>query len=502
MQQLHKSTTDLVEGSSPSSITQYYTALSACMGALALGTVMGYSSPAGPHLLSNSTQEWLQLSQEQYNWFSSSPNLGAAAGGLAGGPIINLLGRRGTIMASVLPCLVGWALIGGGQTFIMLLCGRVLTGICGGLTCVAVPAYIGEFASADVRGSLGSGFQLMITVGVVYAYVLGTAVGTWRQMALACVLPSALCFLMLLFTHESPVYLLYKGKDVAAAAALQYFRGPSYDTNTELKVLQQSVEDIHKREASLADLLKPGNVKPFIICLSLLLFSQFSGVTPIIFNMATVFKDSGFAYSEDSGALVVGLVQVVATAGAALIMDRVGRRPLLLMSAALMTLSTGSLGVYFWLRMTEGRVWTAEWLGWLPLSSLILLLAAFSLGLGPVPWLMMGEVLPYEVKEAGGSVVTMLSRMAAFTITLIYLPLQEALGEHGVFWLFSGVCLLTLAFTLLVVPETRGKTLQEIREDFRSTSTIISLNICASRITNPHQATRGGAVNQALEHTV
>ncbi|XP_071542328.1 trehalose transporter 1-like protein isoform X2 [Panulirus ornatus] len=432
MQQLHKSTTDLVEGSSPSSITQYYTALSACMGALALGTVMGYSSPAGPHLLSNSTQEWLQLSQEQYNWFSSSPNLGAAAGGLAGGPIINLLGRRGTIMASVLPCLVGWALIGGGQTFIMLLCGRVLTGICGGLTCVAVPAYIGEFASADVRGSLG----------------------------------------------------------------------PSYDTNTELKVLQQSVEDIHKREASLADLLKPGNVKPFIICLSLLLFSQFSGVTPIIFNMATVFKDSGFAYSEDSGALVVGLVQVVATAGAALIMDRVGRRPLLLMSAALMTLSTGSLGVYFWLRMTEGRVWTAEWLGWLPLSSLILLLAAFSLGLGPVPWLMMGEVLPYEVKEAGGSVVTMLSRMAAFTITLIYLPLQEALGEHGVFWLFSGVCLLTLAFTLLVVPETRGKTLQEIREDFRSTSTIISLNICASRITNPHQATRGGAVNQALEHTV
>ncbi|KAG7170347.1 Facilitated trehalose transporter Tret1-2-like 5 [Homarus americanus] len=480
MEELGKPAKDSLMSNNLSYSTQVYAALSASLGALAIGNIMGYSSPTGPHLLSNSTGESLQLSQTEYNWFSSSVNLGAAAGGLVGGLCINTLGRRGTMLASVLPYLAGWVLVGCAQNFAMILLGRLITGMCMGVTCVAVPTFIAEFSSANIRGTLGSGFQLMITVGVLYVYGLAPAVGNFRWLAVSCSFPIVLHMIMVYFTHESPSYLISKGRHEQAATALQYYRGKHYNIEKELRQLQSYLEETQERKRSLADIMRPYNLRPFMICLMLLLSSQLCGVTPVIFNMGIIFKDAGVGLSEEVSEVVVSVVQVAVTGGASLLMDRAGRRIMLLLSAAIMAVSIVSLGVYFYLK-EQDSVWAAETLDWLPLTSLILFITAFSLGFGPVPWLM----------------------FAAFCITLVFVPLQTAMGDYGVYWLFGGVCLLALVFTFLLVPETNGKTLQEITAHFGGPTTMSPCNMTHEAcVAGPVHNTSSGVDNKAYTDSV
>ncbi|XP_045621780.2 facilitated trehalose transporter Tret1 [Procambarus clarkii] len=483
-------------GNRPALATQYYTALAATMGGLAMGVIVGYSSPAGPLLLGSTsdgypagpllgnitdrphtttssdvqpqnrtTTETLQLSQEEYNWFSSSVNIGGAAGGLVGGVMISTLGRRATMMLSVLPYLAGWALIAGGQNVLMLVAGRVITGVCMGVTCTAVPTYIGEFASADIRGTLGSGFQVMVTLGILLVYVVGAALCSWRWLAVVCTIPTLIYILMLAFTKESPSFLLSQGRDEEAKASLQYFRGGHYNVQEELSMIKGAVAEAKLKKASLREMAKPHNLKPLVICLAILFFAQSSGITPLLFNMAIVFKDSGSSVTENASVAIIAGVQVLATVVGALLMDQAGRRLLLAVSSALMSLCMVSLGGYCYMKEIDA-VWTVEALGWLPLVALVVFIAAYSVGFGPTVWVLMGELFSPEVKDASASLAMMVNWTASFIVTLTFLPLQTALGDYSAYWLFGGMCLAALVFTILLVPETKGKTLQEITAHF------------------------------------
>ncbi|ROT83225.1 hypothetical protein C7M84_023587 [Penaeus vannamei] len=461
----HGSSSPILGRSSPTKKVQYFTALSATMGALAMGTVLGYSSPAGPLLMSNATAGPVHLTKAQNSFFSSSMNLGALAGGPIGGVCLNKLGRRGTMLTSVVPFVGGWLLIAFAQNFAMLMTGRIITGFCAGITSLVVPTYIGEFASPDIRGTLGSAFQLMVTIGVVYSYAIGAVVKTWQMLAGLCIIPALIYFLMVFFAKESPNFLLSKGKLDKATESLQYFRGKDYNIQTELNMLQQSVEDAKRNKASFKDLLKPYILKPLLISLTLMFFQQYSGVNPVLFNLATIFEDSGSTISDSISSITIGVVQVLATLLATILMDKAGRKLLLIVSASMMALSLTALGEFFYEKM-EDETWAVETLGWLPLASLIIFIAAFSIGYGPIPWLMMGELFPPNVKEAAAGLATMVNWTLSFSITLIFVPLQDAISDFGVYWLFAGVCVLNLIFSVTVVPETKGKTLEEISAYF------------------------------------
>ncbi|KAG7154095.1 Facilitated trehalose transporter Tret1-2-like 6 [Homarus americanus] len=416
------------------------------MGALAMGTVLGYSSPAGVKLMSNSTTGSLHLTKEQNMWFSSSMNLGALVGGPVGGVCLNTLGRRGTIMALVAPFSLGWLLIALARNFAMLISGRIVTGLCAGMTSLVVPTYIGEYASADVRGTLGSAFQLMVTIGVVYSYALGALVSTWQLLAGLCIIPSILCCVLMLFTKESPSFLLSKGKEEQATAALQFFRGKDCNIQTELDMMRQSMEEAKHNKTSLKDFMKPYILKPLMISLTLMFFQQFSGVNPVLFNLTTIFS-------------------VAATFLATVLMDKAGRKLLLIVSSSLMALSIVALGEFFYEKM-EDESWAIKKLSWLPLVSLIIFISAFSIGYGPIPWLMIGELFPSNVKEAAGSFSTMVNWSLSFVVTLSFVPLQSVLGVHGVYWLYGSICVVNLLFCVTLVPETKGKTLDEITAYF------------------------------------
>ncbi|XP_042206693.1 facilitated trehalose transporter Tret1-like isoform X2 [Homarus americanus] len=435
------------------------------LGALNIGTAMGYTSPASPQLMNNSTNSSLVITTEQNIWFTSTINLGALTGGLLGGVFINTLGRRGTMLASVLPLLGSWALLVFAQNFAMLVCGRVLVGLCAGVTSIAVPTYIGEFSSPDIRGKLGTCFQLMAVIGMLYSFVFGAVMNTWRGLAGICAIPPVIYLVLVLFAKESPTYLLSKGKEKEAKEALQYFRGKHYDVEPEMQLMRKTQEEALQNTVSLNELKTPYILKPLLISCTLMIFQQISGINAMLFNLSVIFEDAGSGLPEEVSTIIVGVVLVLATAVASILMDKVGRKVLLIISSAIMTLALVALDVYFY-----EKYWNKDWavlnLGWLPLVSFIVFVTAFSIGYGPIPWLMMGELFSLNVRGVASSIASMVNWTISFFITLIYEPMQVAIGPYGIYWFFAGCCFINFIFCILVVPETKGKTLQEITAHF------------------------------------
>ncbi|XP_045595886.1 facilitated trehalose transporter Tret1 [Procambarus clarkii] len=470
MEELGHSRAGLVQEKKPSHLVQYIAALSVAMGALSFGAGLGYASPASPMLKDNSTNASLVINEEQVNWFSSTVNIGALVGGPVGGLCINLLGRRGAMLASVPPFLASWALIAFAQNFAMLVSGRILVGVCAGVTCIAVPTYIGEIASPDIRGTLSTFFQLMVVVGIEFAYIFGAIVNSWRGLAGVCAIPVVVYFVLILFVKESPSYLLSKGKEKQAREVLQHFRGKHYNVDEELQGMREAQEESERNKISMKDLTEPYILKPLLICLALMVFQQLAGINAVLFNLATIFEDAGSSLSDDASVIIVGMMQVLATLAAGALMDRAGRKLLLIISASAMVISLVTLDVFFY-EKAQDEAKAVSSLGWLPLTSLIVYIIAFSVGYGPIPWVMMGELFSLNVREAASGLATMTNWTTSFIITLLFAPLQTAIGPYGVYWVFAGFCAINLIFCLLVVPETKGKTLQEITAYFGAPNT-------------------------------
>ncbi|KAK7066790.1 hypothetical protein SK128_011521 [Halocaridina rubra] len=476
-----KSTSDLVrEWRRPAHGTQYFSAVSASMSAMAVGAAIGFSSPATAALLRPSDNETdmfelkladddFYLTPSQNNWFAGSLSIGALLGCMLGGLSINHIGRKGTMLASVAPLMAGWILIGLAQNLAMLVCGRILCGLTTGISSLAVPTYTTEYASKDIRGALGSGFQLFITIGILYAFVFGAIVNSWRWLTLVCASVGAIFFVIAIFLRESPNYLLSKGREEEAREAMQYFRGKDYDIEDEITAMKNSLEESKKDKISLKDLKTPYILKPLIIALLLMVFQQLAGVNAVLYNINIIFQDSGSSISDDVSTIIVGVVQVLATASATVLIDRLGRKLLLCLSSATMAISIICLGVFFYKKSLDEK-WAVDTLVWLPLTSLMIFISAFSIGYGPIPWIMMGEFFYPNMKEVAGSMATSLNWTFVFIVTFTFEPLQTGIHDYGVYWLFGGIGIVNFIFCLLVVPETKGKSIQETTAYFGGSS--------------------------------
>ena len=437
----------------PSYWNQYVAGISAIIGAMAMGTVLGFASPAGLQLTSNSTT--LHLQENQIAWFSSIVPIGAVFGGPLAGYLMDKIGRKGTMLTSIIPYMLGWGLIGFAQYFEMLMVGQFFLGMCCGIMSLVVPTYIGEIASPEIRGRLGSGFQLMVTIGILFSYLVGSYT-TWQYLALANAIIPCVFFVLMFFSKESPKHLLSKGRDTEAEETLKYFRGPDYYIQIELDQMTISIGEAQRNKAGFSDLIKPHIYRPLVISLGLMFFQQFCGINAVLFNLGTIFESTGSGMSAELCSITIAVVQVVATFTASLFMDKLGRRTLLLGSSIFMSLSLAALGFYFFFMKFS----------WLPLVALILFIVAFSLGFGPIPWLMMGELFSEDVKLLAGSIATAVNWTLSFLVACSFNPLQNKIHNYGVYWLFSGICGASFIFCLTIVKETKGKSLEEIADMF------------------------------------
>ncbi|PSN47391.1 Facilitated trehalose transporter Tret1 [Blattella germanica] len=439
--------------------TQYMAALFATLGAMAAGTVLAWTSPTLPELQSaNST---LPITPEEGSWVGSLMAIGAIAGALPAGFFAEKFGRKLVICSLSAPFLLSWIMIIFAGSVALLYIARIVAGVATGAICVVAPMYIGEIAENSVRGALGSYFQVMLTVGILYTYIFGAVADyTWLGI-LSAVVP--VVFVLLFWRMpESPAYLMKKYRTDEARRSLQYFRGPLYNVRKEIEDLEIIINESSKQQTSLKDLVSsPATRKALIISLGLMIFQQLSGVNAVIFYTVKIFDAAGSTLDPKYATIIVGVVQTIFTYVASLIVDRAGRRILLLTSSSVMGLCLAVLGLYFHLKDNGSDV---SGIGWLPLVCVNVFIVVFSLGFGPIPWMMTGELFAANIKGTASSIAVCTNWTLVFIVTFSFEKLLNALGTNVTFWIFAVICGLASAFVFILVPETKGKSLSEIQQ--------------------------------------
>lgn len=450
-----------VAGESGRKLPQYIAGLAASGGALAAGTFLGWTSPAQIPLVTNA-EYGFTITDEQFSWIGSMANLGAALMCFPIGVMMKIIGRKWAMLSMVLPLVLGWALIIWASNVAMLMVGRFFLGIGGGAFCIAAPTYTAEIAQSSIRGTLGTFFQLMVTVGILFVYAVGAAVNVQVLSIICGVIPIAFG-LIFFFMPESPHYYVEKTRYDDASKSLKWLRGSRYDERAEIEELK--ADDSKMREEKITfvqGFQQKSTIRALIISLGLMFFQQLSGINAVIFYTNSIFESANTGLNATDATIIVGSIQVAATLLSTFIVDKAGRRILLMISDFFMAISTILLAVYFQLKQSDPAK-VAD-LGWLPILAVCLFIAMFSIGFGPVPWLMVGELFANNVKAYVSPIAGVFNWLLAFLVTKIFASLVDALGSAGVFWLFSGFSLLGTVFVFFIVPETKGISLQEIQQ--------------------------------------
>lgn len=242
--------------------------------------------------------------------------------------------------------------------------------------------------------------------------------------------------------------------------SVKWLWGNKCNSRAAVQLLQNDL-DTSSGKASIKDLFAvKSNRVALIICLCLMLFQQVSGINAIIFYTVPIFESAGSNMDPAVCSIIVGVVQVLMTFASTLLIEKAGRRILLLQSTIIMGLCLTAVGVYFNLKAGGSDV---SAIGWLPLVSVVLFIISFSLGFGPIPWMMMGELFSAEVKGIASSIAVMFNWTLVFIVTKCFGLMNEQLGSDVTFWIFAGCMAIGTLFVALKVPETKGKSNAEIQ---------------------------------------
>ncbi|MGN6664481.1 MAG: sugar porter family MFS transporter [Solirubrobacterales bacterium] len=391
--------------------------------------------------------------------------IGAVGGAAIAGPAADTYGRRLMILAAAAVFIVG-ALISAAAPGVEVLVGaRVVIGVAIGLASAAAPVYISEVAPPESRGRLVSFFQLAVTVGILVAYLVGLAfdgIEGWRWMlGLGCVPALALAFGMVRMP-QSPRWLVMTGDDFAARATLAKIRVDDPDTiDRELEEIKESVDE---KPGAWSELLQPVVKAALVVGVGLAILQQVTGINTVIYYAPTIVEFTGVNSSAGSilAAVGVGVINVAMTVVALRLLDRAGRRTLLMVGVSGMVVSLFALGLAF----VGGGGGTASSV--VAIVSLMAYVASFAISLGPIFWLLNAEIYPLSVRSKAAGIGTMANWTFNFVVSLTFLLLIEALGRPGAFWFYGAIGILTLVFCWKLVPETKGKHLEEIQAYFEA----------------------------------
>ncbi|XVE89741.1 hypothetical protein DITRI_Ditri20bG0019700 [Diplodiscus trichospermus] len=325
--------------SSATPVVVLSTSVAVC-GSYVFGTAIGYSSPVQTGIIDD-----LGLSVAEYSLFGSILTIGAMVGAAMSGRIADYIGRKFTMAFSEIFCIVGWLAILFSKAAWWLDFGRLLVGYGMGLLSYVVPVYIAEVTPKNIRGGFTSVHQLMICCGVSITYLIGTF-ATWRTLALIGTIPCVMQLLGLFFIPESPRWLAKIGKWKECEAALLRLRGDNADVSDEAR-LYRTLQELS--EASIFSLFQRKYAWSLIVGVGLMVLQQFGGVNGIVFYASAIFISAGF--SDSVGMMAMVVVKVPMTALGVLLLDKSGRRPLLLVSAAGTCLGCLLVGVSFFLQV-------------------------------------------------------------------------------------------------------------------------------------------------------
>jgi SP family galactose:H+ symporter-like MFS transporter len=389
--------------------------------------------------------------------------VGAALAALGGGRLSDRLGRRTTLILTSIIFILGALICAFADSFQTLLVGRTIVGLGIGLASTTVPVYISEVSPPKARGWQVSLFQLAITIGILCAYAVDYAFagsGGWRWMLGLAAVPGALLGLGMLYLPESPRWLAKHGQSDAALKILKRIRGDS-DVTAEFQEIRDALSQASER-GRWTDLFGPTVRPALIVGVGLAVFQQITGINTVIYYAPTILQSAGI--SSASGAILatagIGVVNVIMTLVSMWLIDRMGRRPLLLIGTAGIIITLGTLGFAF---LTPGGG-----LARVAVITLMAYVASFAISLGPIFWLLISEIYPLKIRGLAEGTAAASNWAANLLVSLTFLTLVQALGPTRTFWLYALFAVAAWIFCYYLVPETKGRTLEEIEQSLNS----------------------------------
>ncbi len=392
--------------------------------------------------------------------FVGSLLIGAVLGAIVSGFSADAISRRRTKIISGSVYVIGALGSALSQTAPELIAARFVLGIAVGTASFVSPMYISELAPKRIRGGVTSFNQLMVVSGIMAAYIVNWALkgaaDNWRWMLGLGALPGLALAIGMYFQPFSPRWLVEQGRDEEALQTLRRARGDDEEAEEELKEIKEATAEA----GSFKDVWRP-EVRPLVaIGLVLAIAQQLIGVNTVIYYAPTILKFTGLSTnSAITQALSVGITNVVFTIVAIVLLDRVGRRALLIIGTSGCIVSLAMLGVFF---ASSGLQGSASWVA---LVCLIVYIASFAIGLGPVFWLMISEIFPLSVRSHAMSLSTVGNWSSNFLVSSFFLTLVGAISREGTFWLYGGFGVLSLIFFVVRVPETKGRSLEQIERE-------------------------------------
>ncbi len=438
----------------------YVIAVVASLGGLLSGFDTGVVS--GALLFINET--WT-ISPFEQGWIVSAAIVGAVIGAAMNGSLSDIYGRKKIIVATGVIFALGSLMCAYATTPYWLIAARVVIGLAVGMVNFVVPLYLSEIAPQKIRGMLVSLFQLAITAGILFSYlinrVFANAEYNWRWMLGAGLVPAVILLVGITFLGDTPRWLISKKRDDEARKIFLKIN-PEDDAEAHIKEVRATIQG--NSPSKKQKVFQKWMLMPVFVGVGMMFMQICTGINTIIFYTTTIFKIAGFAdnISAIYATIGIGAVNFLMTFVAIFFTDRWGRKPLLYV---------GLWGVLIALLALGGAFHFAAELGdnlkWIAVASVVLYITAFAMSLGPIGWIMVSEILPLKIRGFAMSLCTVANFGFNFIVVLSFLPLIHSIGEAYTFWIFAGIAVLSLLFTYFLVPETKGISLEKIEKNWR-----------------------------------
>ncbi|GAB1865756.1 Sugar transporter ERD6-like 6 [Camponotus japonicus] len=451
---------EVVEGKKIIIWPQWLAALTISLEAIVSGLATGWASPYLAQLTSAKTDIPLKLTDTEASWVASLLNLGRLFGALFGALCQEYVGRKRVLLLSGLPLASSWVFDICTTTVTWLYVSRFCSGIGSGILWTAVSLYLGEIADPTIRGSLISMNVNAASVGIF----LGNTMGPYLSMevfAYVCLVPNILFMVLFSLIPESPYHYTLHGDIDKAEASLKWFRRKA-DVKAELQQLQDFVDGA--RTAFLPkfeDFLLPVNLKKILMLFGLNVFVYASAYNTMNSYAEIVVIKSGVSITPSIVVMALGFSTIVAGFTAVLVVDKFGRKNLLIVSSIGVAISLAVLGLHFYLLSLN---FDPEKLTWLPITSLLTFSIFVSYGFIPIPGTLLSEIFPANLKNLASLCIGSSNSMLSFLFIKSFQPFINAVGETIVFWTYGFVVLTAVPYVWYLIPETKGKSLLEIQQ--------------------------------------
>ncbi|HTJ94691.1 MAG TPA: sugar porter family MFS transporter [Pararobbsia sp.] len=435
----------------------WFTCAMAALAGLLFGLDIGVIAGALPFVAKD-----FHVDDHTQEWIVSSMMVGAALGALLAGWLSYYLGRKYSLLLGAALFIAGALLCAMAPDTAFLIGARLVLGVAVGIATFTAPLYLSEIAPGHVSGAMVSAYQLMITVGILVAFLSDTAFsasGAWRWMLSIVSIPAIVFLLGVLTLPRSPRWLMMKGRNDEARAVLMQLRPDDATVEQEMKDIAKQLE-VQDQGFSLLRRSRDFR-RSVVLGIALQVVQQLTGINVVMYYAPRIFGIAGYSGHSAQlwGTVIVGAVNVVATFIAIGFVDRWGRRPILICGFSVMTIGMGALA---WLLQAGIRTPTEQMVA---IAMLLIFIAGFAMSAGPAIWILCSEIQPIKGRDFGIAASTFTNWVANTVVGATFLTLLNTLGHAQTFWLYAALNALFIVFTLFLVPETSGVPLERIEQN-------------------------------------